>query len=101
MRGYSRICGDTSAEMHTGTPRRRCRCSATTRSLAGLTYELSRHTATASARAADTCAASSSMAGSDGTTATRPSAIVRSSSSNVRSRGTGGAGNSIWRSYMS
>ena len=37
IRGYSRICGETSAEMHTGTPSRRCRCCATTRSLAGLT----------------------------------------------------------------
>ena len=36
MRGYSRICGEISAEMHTGTPSSRRRCSATTRSLAGL-----------------------------------------------------------------
>jgi hypothetical protein len=32
MRGYSRICGDTSADTHTGTPSSRRRCSATTRS---------------------------------------------------------------------
>ena len=36
IRGYSRICGEMSLEMHTGTPRARRRCSATARSLAGL-----------------------------------------------------------------
>ena len=37
MRGYSRICGDISAEMHTGTPRSLCRRDATACSLAGFT----------------------------------------------------------------
>ena len=37
MRGYSRICGETSAEMHTGTPSSRRRCSATARSLVAST----------------------------------------------------------------
>ena len=37
MRGYSRICGEISAEMHTGTPSSRRRCSATTRSLVAST----------------------------------------------------------------
>ena len=36
IRGYSRICGEMSLEMHTGTPSARRRCSATARSLAGL-----------------------------------------------------------------
>ena len=37
MRGYSLICGDISAEMHTGTPSRCRRCSAIACSLAGFT----------------------------------------------------------------
>ncbi len=37
IRGYSRICGDTSPEMHTGRPSSACRWSATSRSLAALT----------------------------------------------------------------
>ena len=36
MRGYSRICGETSEDTHTGTPSARRRWSATSRSLAGL-----------------------------------------------------------------
>ena len=36
MRGYSRIWGLISLDTHTGTPSSRRRCSAITRSLAGL-----------------------------------------------------------------
>ena len=36
IRGYSRICGEMSEEMHTGTPSSRRRWSATSRSFAGL-----------------------------------------------------------------
>ncbi len=36
IRGYSRIWGEISAEMHTGTPSSLARCSATMRSLDGL-----------------------------------------------------------------
>src|SRR5438552_13602845 len=41
------------------------------------------------------------MSASAGSTSTGPSAEVRSAISKVRSRGMGGGGNSIWRSYMS
>ena len=101
IRGYSRICGEISAEMHTGTPSSRRRCSAISRSLAGLAYALMRQTPTDSTFASRRADVISSRSAADGDSMTSPEGLVRSAISTTRSRGTGGLGNSICRSYMS
>ena len=103
IRGYSRICGDTSAEMHTGTAELGAQVLGDAPLVGAVDVGVEQADAdrldVGGARSRRCSAARSASVGS--AISTTPSAAVRSAISNVRSRGIGGAGNSICRSYMS
>ena len=104
IRGYSRICGEISAEMHTGTPSSRAQVVGDHPLVGrvGVGVDAGR-SPTASTpgrtRAASAIASRLGVGGASTDLAERRRCARRSR--HVSSRGTGGAGNSICRSYMS
>ena len=92
-RRYSRTDGFTACDRLTATPGK-CRASSSPirRSWRGLTIDHSRHTPTASTPSAARAGTRASTAPSSSGRSTRPSAPIRSGTSNVSARGTYGSG---------
>ncbi len=102
MRGYSRICGEISAEMHTGTPRR-LREVLGDRALVGrVGVRVEQADADGlDLRGAQLARPRRPSASAVGAATTSPCGVRALGDLEGQSRGTGGAGNSICRSYMS